>query len=128
MSPEERKKGNARAQVARALKEGVLTRMPCDKCGAVNTVGHHEDYDKPLIVQWLCRSCHHWHHYPNGRAYTTIKERVTIRTPSDKTKINDLLRQYAALNRIAEKNNHIIAKVRLCVPLTKTVDKGEKRV
>lgn len=44
-------------------KKGILTRE-CSKCGGdlgeryafVNF--HHENYDKPLEVIWLCRPCH----------------------------------------------------------------------
>jgi hypothetical protein len=31
----------------------------CSKCGQIGRVdGHHEDYDKPLEIIWLCHRCH----------------------------------------------------------------------
>jgi hypothetical protein len=45
-------------QVAKALKKGILKRQPCVICGNEKTHGHHEDYNKPLDVVWLC-SLHH---------------------------------------------------------------------
>jgi hypothetical protein len=48
--------------VARALKLGQLTPRPCEKCSCEITVAHHEDYDKPLDVVWLCQSCHKKRH------------------------------------------------------------------
>ena len=47
-----------RVKVMRALERGRLKRSPCEACGDPNTEGHHDDYDKPLEVRWLCRSCH----------------------------------------------------------------------
>jgi len=47
----------AQLKVRRALKAGVLVREPCS-CGDRNSHGHHTDYTKPLVVIWLCRSCH----------------------------------------------------------------------
>lgn len=47
--------------VHRALKEGRLVKpSACSACGAEAKYidGHHHDYDKPLEVIWLCRSCH----------------------------------------------------------------------
>lgn len=43
-----------------AVRSGILTRSEkCEKCGHVcKTQGHHEDYNKPLEVQWLCDQCH----------------------------------------------------------------------
>jgi len=46
------------AKVAAAIADGTLTRQPCETCGAVPADAHHEDYDKPLEVVWLCRSHH----------------------------------------------------------------------
>lgn len=37
---------------------GVLVAQPCDACGSAKSEMHHGDYDKPLDVRWLCRSCH----------------------------------------------------------------------
>jgi hypothetical protein len=32
---------------------------PCEVCGDVlNVQAHHDDYDKPLEVRWLCRKHH----------------------------------------------------------------------
>jgi len=54
----------ARTLVSKAIKEGVLIRPAvCPRCEVERFVeGHHEDYNKPLDVMWLCRSCHRRHH------------------------------------------------------------------
>jgi hypothetical protein len=40
-------------------KGRVHLRHRCKYCGSSRNVdAHHEDYDKPLEVTWLCRSCH----------------------------------------------------------------------
>lgn len=48
--------------VHRAVKKGDLIRMPCVKCGAIKSLAHHEDYDKPLEVIWFCQPCHKQRH------------------------------------------------------------------
>lgn len=48
--------------VSRAIKSGELVRSPCIKCGDVNSLAHHEDYDKPLEVIWFCQPCHKQRH------------------------------------------------------------------
>lgn len=49
----------AGARVRRAIRQGQLHPEPCEACGATKRIdAHHEDYSKPLDVQWLCRSCH----------------------------------------------------------------------
>lgn len=52
----------AHSAVARAIRKGELVRQPCCRCGAEKTVAHHEDYDKPLEVVWLCQPCHKQRH------------------------------------------------------------------
>lgn len=48
--------------VLKAVKSGELIRQPCQVCGYDKAIAHHDDYDKPLIVRWLCRSHHGlWH-------------------------------------------------------------------
>lgn len=41
-----------------AVKAGVVVKQPCVLCGKENADGHHDDYDKPLEVVWLCRKHH----------------------------------------------------------------------
>jgi hypothetical protein len=41
-----------------AKRKGILIAEPCVICGAMPTVGHHEDYNKPLEVIWLCNTHH----------------------------------------------------------------------
>lgn len=48
----------ARMKVRDAIKSGHLTRLPCERCHASKTEGHHPDYTKPLDVIWLCKKCH----------------------------------------------------------------------
>lgn len=56
------KYGNAHHQVLRAIERGEIIKQPCEKCGATETQAHHDDYNKPLDVRWLCDACHkEWH-------------------------------------------------------------------
>jgi hypothetical protein len=48
----------AHAALRSALKRGLLERLPCEICGAEPADGHHDDYDIPLRVRWLCRAHH----------------------------------------------------------------------
>lgn len=45
-----------------AIRDGKLIRSPCEKCGNQKVDAHHDDYEKPLNVRWLCRKCHAQHH------------------------------------------------------------------
>lgn len=60
----------ARKMVNRAIYRKLLTRKPCEVCGifGVDAKGttlleaHHDDYNKPLEVRWLCVKHHkEWH-------------------------------------------------------------------
>jgi len=48
--------------VSRAIRNGSLFRQPCVRCGEQKSLAHHEDYDKPLEVVWLCQPCHKQRH------------------------------------------------------------------
>lgn len=59
---EDSRRGRAHRMVSYAIKKGTLLRCPCVRCGAEKTYAHHEDYDKPLDVVWLCQPCHKQRH------------------------------------------------------------------
>jgi hypothetical protein len=56
-NPEKHAAHNA---VRRALEVGQLVKpTTCSECGGTDRIeGHHEDYSKPLEVEWLCYECH----------------------------------------------------------------------
>ncbi len=59
----------AGSKVRYAVYSGKLTKPGnCEKCGSSGTLhGHHTDYLQPLLVTWLCSSCHGIEH----RKYAT---------------------------------------------------------
>jgi hypothetical protein len=59
---EDKRRARAHSAVSRALRSGELVRRPCCRCGEDKSVAHHEDYDKPLEVMWLCQPCHKQRH------------------------------------------------------------------
>jgi len=43
----------------RAIKNNIIKREPCEFCGiSYNIEGHHHNYNQPLNVMWLCKTCH----------------------------------------------------------------------
>ncbi len=56
-------KRKAHVIAGNAIRDGGLIKQPCERCSAVKGVqAHHEDYSKPLDVNWLCRPCHGLRH------------------------------------------------------------------
>lgn len=60
--------------LAYQIKVGKITRPSiCEECGCLSEKieGAHYDYNQPLNVRWLCRSCHvKWDHdSPKGATY-----------------------------------------------------------
>lgn len=53
--------------VQTAVRNGTLVRIACH-CGELKTEAHHEDYNKPLDVEWLCRKHHIEKHHKNPAA------------------------------------------------------------
>lgn len=52
-------KYRARTAVGNALRDGRLIKTLCSSCGSAERVeGHHDDYSRPLDVEWLCFRCH----------------------------------------------------------------------
>lgn len=72
---EQERKARSRLGVAvqHAVRDGILKRQPCESCGASGfgrgglprTQAHHDDYNKPFNVRWLCESCHKYWHVSN---------------------------------------------------------------
>jgi hypothetical protein len=55
---EQRRKMNCHSYAHVYLSRGKLTREPCKVCGSSKSQMHHQDYNLPLLVTWLCRPCH----------------------------------------------------------------------
>jgi hypothetical protein len=71
------------AEFKRALKDGRLTKpKTCAWCGATakRINGHHPDYARPLMVVWLCTSCHIKHHQEYA-IERTIRQLEAARVP-----------------------------------------------
>jgi hypothetical protein len=45
-----------------AIRAGKIVKMPCEVCGSPRSQGHHENYDEPLVVVWLCAKHHSARH------------------------------------------------------------------
>ncbi len=53
-----------------ARYSGILKSEPCEKCGVTEHIhAHHDDYNYPLKVRWLCDSCH-------GKFHGTINDTI----------------------------------------------------
>lgn len=56
-----REKDLARQKASKAIRKGKIQKpQTCERCGEQfsNLQAHHENYEKPLEIVWLCESCH----------------------------------------------------------------------
>jgi hypothetical protein len=62
--PEDEKslRRTARSKLNHAVRDGIVQKLPCVKCGNVLSEGHHNDHSKPLDVTWLCFKHHRMEH------------------------------------------------------------------
>lgn len=53
---------SAHVATAKAIRDGLLVRQPCEVCGVRPAEAHHDDYSNALDVRWLCDEHHRQHH------------------------------------------------------------------
>ncbi len=63
----EQAKQTCRNQSMVALKKGIIIKPACcPECGGdTRLYMHHDDYNKPFDIRWMCPKCHHKHHKEN---------------------------------------------------------------
>lgn len=70
---EQIRRHNSRRLFRAAVARGDLARPACcERCGRAASGrqmhGHHVDYTKPLVVEWLCNLCHRAAHASRSRS------------------------------------------------------------
>lgn len=45
-----------------AVRRGLVIQECCAECGDPNAEAHHDDYERPMSVRWLCRLHHKAEH------------------------------------------------------------------
>ena len=66
--------------VSAALADGRLVKQPCEVCGTtLRVTSHHEDYRRPFVINWLCRSHHQRRHAQKEFAKRRINLNLQIR-------------------------------------------------
>ena len=78
--------------VEKAIKRGVLKPQPCEICGEApffqdgrrGVQAHHDDYNRPMDVRWLCQRHHHeWHKYHEPKQLEGAAEQELAGTSVD---------------------------------------------
>jgi len=59
---EQAKRRKCRSITNKAIQKNELIRQPCEVCGVMNSEAHHDNYNKPLKVRWLCFIHHRAYH------------------------------------------------------------------
>lgn len=65
-----------------AIKSGRLVRQPCEVCGEYESEAHHDDYEQPLAVRWLCRSHHRAVHSGKSAVPVDKHDKYKRRSPA----------------------------------------------
>lgn len=70
-----KEKRQAHILTGNAVRDGRLIKAPCEVCGNSEVDAHHDDYGKPMVVRWLCRT-HHADYHKRLREH--IRRRLII--------------------------------------------------
>jgi hypothetical protein len=75
----------AQRKVRKAILSGKIFRSEtCNICKIIcKTHAHHEDYNKPLEIIWMCPKCHLYHH----QKYRFHAKRLNEKTPNGDAKV-----------------------------------------
>lgn len=65
---EKKKRVKARSTLNHYLRDKKIGRPKCELCGT-KAEAHHDDYDKPLEVKWLCFKHHRMYHKHGDKIY-----------------------------------------------------------
>lgn len=63
----EKMKRDCRDETRRLIRKGLLIQKPCEVCGLEDSQSHHDDYQDPINIRWLC-SWHHAEHHKNEKS------------------------------------------------------------
>lgn len=66
-----------RQKTRRAIANGSLIKGVCERCGDEKVHAHHEDYAKPLDVNWLCPLHHSERHREREREQGVREDAAT---------------------------------------------------
>lgn len=90
------KREHARKILAHARAKGLVHGRRCCVCNAENAEGHHDNYDRPYEVAWLCKLHHAARHVESKLGEpTTPRPRVFI--PAELRVGPNISRQYRSL-------------------------------
>ena len=59
---EQKKRIKCRSITNKAIQRNELIRKPCEVCNGINSEAHHDNYNNPLDVKWLCFKHHREYH------------------------------------------------------------------
>lgn len=62
----------AQTAVGNAVRDGRIIKGSCEVCGSKKVVAHHDYYDRPLDVRWMCQSHHKQWHATNGEGQNKV--------------------------------------------------------
>lgn len=65
------KKYKSHRMIGNAVRDGKIKKLHCEVCNEP-AHAHHDDYDYPLSVRWLCAAHHHQWHAKHGEALNAI--------------------------------------------------------
>jgi hypothetical protein len=58
LKPEPKRKDCCRSFAHVYRNRGAVKKWPCIFCGNKKSQMHHPDYERPLLIIWMCRDCH----------------------------------------------------------------------
>lgn len=62
------------------IRIGLVVKQPCEVCKIEENVeAHHDDYNKPMDIRWLCRSHHLEHHKTEAKLLKQESQYVDFR-------------------------------------------------